>query len=78
MQELYGILPMVGAAVMVLGFAWSVIAAFNRKLVWGIVCLLFPIGTLVWTFMKWEFAAKPFFVMLVGIGLAWFGRYMGG
>jgi hypothetical protein len=58
-------LLVLGIALSVIGGIWLLITAFQESVGWGVACLLLPIVGLIFVFLHWEEAKKPF---LIGLG----------
>jgi hypothetical protein len=68
-----------GGIIMLIGAIMFLIVAFKASIWWGLGCIfLAPIVNLIFLFMHWKDARKPFFISLVGAaiyfaGLIFFG-----
>jgi hypothetical protein len=50
------------------GGLWIIVLAWQRGILWGLGCLLFPILQLVYVVLNWKEAKSPFFLLLAGFG----------
>jgi hypothetical protein len=71
-------LMMAGYLVLVVGGLWMVIVAFQESVLWGIGCMVLPFLGLVFLFMYWQQAKRPFFLQLAGMALVLVGIVLGG
>jgi hypothetical protein len=60
------VLLVLGIGLSVVGGLWLLITAFQESVGWGVACLLLPIVGLIFVFLHWEDAKKPFLVGLAG------------
>jgi hypothetical protein len=56
-----------GTLLLVFGWLWMVIVAFQRSAGWGLAVLLFPLAGLLFIFAAWEDGRRPFATQLVGL-----------
>jgi hypothetical protein len=55
----------VGLVIFVIGGVGFLIAAFKTSLIWGLGCLITPVQV-IFLFIHWERAKKPFAIQLIG------------
>lgn len=72
------LLFILGIAACVVGGLWLLITAFQESVGWGVACLLLPIVSLIFVFLHWEDAKKPFLIGLAGNLLLIAGHAMKG
>lgn len=53
---------------------WFTYETFCESILWGLVCLIFPIASLIFLVMHWDRAGKPFLYSLIGAGAMMFGQ----
>jgi uncharacterized membrane protein HdeD (DUF308 family) len=63
------ILLVVGGIVMFVGGILLLVAAFKESVLWGLGSLLVPFVSLIFVFVHWDKAKKPFFVWLIGLAI---------
>lgn len=56
-----------GFAIFILGSLWYVITAFRVSLWWGLGNIFVPFVSIIFLFVHWKMAIKPFLVSLLGI-----------
>ena len=71
------LLTSLGSIVVLIGAIWIIVEAFKTSILWGIGTLLLPIITLIFVFMHWDDAKKPFMIYLAGIALVVLGVLIG-
>lgn len=69
-------LMLVGGLLSTAAGLWLIVAAFRESVLWGVCVLLVPFAALVFVFMKWRVAAKPFLLSLLAICLMFAGFVM--
>ncbi len=52
------------------GQIWMIVVAFCRHVLWGLAVLLVPFAALLFLFVAWSEARRPFFLSLAGGALA--------
>jgi len=57
-----------GYALSFLGGLWIIVLAWQKGILWGLGCLLFPILQLFYVALNWKEAKSPFFLQLAGFG----------
>jgi hypothetical protein len=62
------ILVLLGLVALLVGGVAYIIAAFRTSVLWGLGVLFFGPVSLVFLFLHWSEAKKPFFLQLWGIG----------
>lgn len=67
------VLMAVGGLVSLAAFVWLLVIAFKESTVWGLACLFIPFAVLVFAFKFWDEAKLPFFGILAGSFLSFFG-----
>ena len=63
---------LLGLVILLIGSISYLIAAFRAGILWGLGCLLLPPVSLVFLFVHWQEAKKPFLTQLLGWGLILF------
>lgn len=56
----------VGYVLCFIGELWIIVLAWEKGILWGVGCLLFPAAQLVYVALNWKQAKSPFFVLLAG------------
>ena len=69
MAALAGIVTIVGAVIWIVGSLWFLVTAFKESVLWGLGTLFFPLVGIVFLFVHWKEASKPFGVSLLGAAL---------
>ena len=54
----------------IFGSIWSIVVAFRVSTMWGVLCLLIPFAHLVFMFVHWDRARRPFMFSLGTIAAA--------
>jgi len=74
----------VGLAILILGWVlgllgtlWVIVLAWQRSVLWGLVCLLVPIVQLVYIVAHWKEAKEGFFLQIFGFTLVIIATLMG-
>lgn len=70
------LLVVVGGIICLIGSIMFLIVAFKESILWGIACLIIPFAALVFLFMHWDRAGKPFLIYLAGIVPIALGAFM--
>ncbi|MDY0223293.1 MAG: hypothetical protein RBR67_19375 [Desulfobacterium sp.] len=70
-----GILVYLGLFIFVAGGIGTLIVAFKTSVWWGLGCLFIAPVSLLFLFMNWSLAKKPFFLQLAGAGIMLLGSY---
>jgi hypothetical protein len=65
----------IGLIVCFVSGIWSLVVAFQRHVLWGLAYLLVPFASLVFLFVAWAEAKKPFLIGLVGLLIATIGVF---
>nr|WP_319548742.1 excalibur calcium-binding domain-containing protein [Desulfogranum marinum] len=68
-STLHLILVGAGVVLFVIGGIWYIIETFRTGIVWGLSCLFLPLVSLIFLFVHWKVAARPFLVSMLGIAL---------
>lgn len=66
-----------GLFVFIIGSLGYLIATFRVGILWGLGCILLPFVSFVFLFVHWKVAAKPFFVSMLGVVIAFSGTLLG-
>ena len=64
------IAQVIGAILMSIGGIFFLVRAFKVSVVWGLVCLFVPLGTVIFLFKYFDEAATPFAIQLLGVAVA--------
>ncbi len=67
----------IGWIVTFLGSLWIIVLGWQRSIVWGIGCFLFPVVQLVYVGLHWKEAKDGFFMILAGFALLILGHGLG-
>jgi hypothetical protein len=67
------ILQGAGLIVFLIGSLWYLVTTFRVGILWGLSCMFLPFISLIFLFVHWKVAAKPFGVSLLGVGIAFSG-----
>jgi len=59
-------LLVVGLIGSVVGGIWLLITAFQESVGWGLACMFLPVVSLIFVFVHWQEAKRPFLVGLAG------------
>lgn len=65
-----------GFVVFLIGSIGYLVATFRVGILWGLSCLLLPFISLIFLFVHWKVAAKPFFVSMLGVAIAFSGTLL--
>ena len=57
---------LVGLGIFIIGGIGFLIAAFRTSLIWGLCCLFISPIQIIYLFVHWDSAKKPFLIQLVG------------
>jgi len=55
-----------GYALCFLGGLWIVVLAWQKGILWGVGCLVFPFLQLIYVALNWKEAKSAFFVQVAG------------
>jgi hypothetical protein len=58
----------VGYILVFLGALWVIVLAWQKGILWGLGCLLFPVIQLIYIALNWKQAKSAFFLQLAGLG----------
>tara|TARA_R110001583_G_scaffold51161_3_gene159709 strand:+ start:3185 stop:3403 length:219 start_codon:yes stop_codon:yes gene_type:complete len=61
------IISIIGLIIFIIGGIFFLIESFRESLIWGLSCLFIAPVVLVFTFLHWDVAKKPFLMQLTGI-----------
>ena len=67
------ILLVSGFVVFLIGSFGFLIATFRIGILWGLSCMFLPFVSFIFLIVHWKVASKPFFVSLLGFGIAFSG-----
>lgn len=67
---------LLGLLLMLLGFFWFVVAAFNTSVLWGVGVLLFPILQFAFLLIHWRRAKDPLMLQIWGFGIVFACHWM--
>ena len=60
------IISIIGLIIFVIGGILFLIESFKESVIWGLACLFVAPVVIVFTFLHWDVAKKPFFILLTG------------
>jgi len=63
---------LLGLIILLIGSISYLVAAFRAGILWGLGCLFLPPVSLIFLFVHWQDAKKPFLTQLLGWGLILF------
>jgi hypothetical protein len=66
-----------GYALSFLGGVWIIVLAWQKGIVWGLCCLLFPPIQIFYVALNWKQAKSAFFLLLTGFGAFFLSAAMG-
>ena len=71
------ILLSVGGILAFVGYIWIIVTAFQKNVLWGLVCII-PIPVIGWIFcfLHWEEGKQPFLVSIGGAIMMAVGKAM--
>jgi hypothetical protein len=72
------ILIYVGIGVFIIGGIAFLVAAFRTSLLWGLACLLIAPISIIYLFVHWSDAKKPFLIQVFGVAIIIFSAYTQG
>ena len=78
MNIIGGFLIFAGLAILLVGTILFLAEAFKVDIIWGLACLFFGPASLIFLIAYWQPAKKPFFIQLIGVGLAFVGAVIAG
>jgi hypothetical protein len=67
------ILLVSGLVVFLIGSIWYLITTFRVGLLWGLGCMFLPFISIIFLFLHWKVAARPFFISMLGVTIAFSG-----
>jgi hypothetical protein len=56
-----------GYVLMFLGHLWIVVEAWQKGVLWGFGCLLFPVVSLIYVALNWKLVKNAFFLEVGGL-----------
>ena len=59
----------IGLIIFLTGSIGFLIAAFRAGILWGLSCMFLPFVSLIFLFLHWKTAAKPFLISILGISI---------
>ncbi len=65
-----------GFVIFLIGSLGYLIATFRIGVIWGLSCLFLPFVSFIFLFVHWKVAAKPFFISMLGIVIAFSGTLL--
>jgi hypothetical protein len=65
-----------GLVVFFIGSFGYLIATFRVGVLWGLSCMFLPLVSFIFLFVHWKVAAKPFFVSILGMAIAFSGTLL--
>ena len=75
-STLHMILVGSGLVIFFIGGLWYTIETFRVGLLWGLSCLFLPLISVVFLFVHWRVAARPFFISMLGVALLISGTFL--
>lgn len=67
-MELIGIiLFVIGIIISAFAGIWFLVVAFKESVIWGLCCLFLPFASLIFLFVHWSEAKRPFLWSLLAI-----------
>jgi hypothetical protein len=70
------LLLILGIIISLVGGIWLLVLAFQESVLWGIGSIIVPFVSLIFVFMHWTEAWRPFVLSVVGSVLAMIGAMM--
>lgn len=70
------IIQIIGVGIFIVGGIAFLVAAFKTSLLWGLACLLITPITILYLFMHWGDAKKPFLIQLGGVAVIFVASHM--
>jgi hypothetical protein len=62
-------LHVIGYVFLCIGHLWVVILAWQKGILWGIGCLIFPLVGLIYVVLNWKEAKSAFLVQVAGFAV---------
>lgn len=59
----------IGLIIFLAGSIGFLIAAFRAGILWGLSCMFLPFVSLIFLFLHWKIAAKPFLISILGVSI---------
>jgi uncharacterized membrane protein len=75
MADLFSI---IGLGIFIIGGIAFLIAAFRTSVIWGLGCILVAPVQIIYLFLHWDEAKKPFCIQLVGGAILFASAYTKG
>jgi len=76
-------MEILGVGVFIIGIILSfvggvgfIIATFRAGILWGLACMFLPFVSLIFLFVHWKLAEKPFYLSLLGCALVFGGAVL--
>lgn len=69
-------LLLIGFLMSLIGQIWYLVASFKTSVWWGLGVFFVPFVSLVFLFMHWDVAKRPFLISLIGTLLVYAGVFM--
>lgn len=66
---MYDALVIVSWILSVLGACWIIYVAWQRSVLWGALCFIFPLFQLFYVALHWRESKTPFFLLLAGFAV---------
>jgi hypothetical protein len=63
------ILYWLGLVICIVTGIWLLVLAFKTSVWWGLGSLIIPFVSLIFVFMHWQVAKRPFLISLAGVAL---------
>lgn len=78
MHNLGSIIALIGTVLMVVGGIWFLVRVFRDSILWGILCLITGVASLIYLILNWQVAKKPAGMWLLGTIIAAVGAFLRG
>jgi len=59
----------IGCVITIVAGIWFLVVAFKTSILWGLGCLIVPFVSLIFLFMHWEAAKRPFLWNVLGLAM---------
>lgn len=76
MEALSPVLLLIGLIIFIIGGIWYLVTCFKKSIWWGLGCIFLPVIQIIFLFVHWSVAAKPFGIQTVGIVIMFAGAYL--
>lgn len=70
------ILLVSGLVVFLIGSTWYLTTTFRVGVLWGLSCMFLPFVSIIFLFLHWKVAAKPFFISMLGVAIVFSGTLL--